>query len=318
MRWLVFACIAACATTPSEPPQRAPRPAAAPRSVSVDPHARDAARRRADEALRTDLPLDYERPFKPFVPPDRSATAALFAEACKDGDKDACIIEAELRPLDATGTAFHVVLANCMAGDNMSCRALPKDDQLPRFPNVPGAASRSERCQHNRGSCDIEDLRRECRDGFPAACDGVLTKLTDDVREGHDAADRFVALNLDGCRHGVVSECELPSGDDRSRTEMAQRSCDLRPDMCYVLAALDEQRKDKAAARDHRERECEFGDDRWGACLQLAEKYVAGELDEPVPGRGQQLLDWGCPKASARFGPRLLAEYPSCKSAKHP
>ncbi len=317
MRRLWIACAAACATAPSAPPKTAPRPAAVPRIASADPHSRDTARRRADEALRTDLPLDYERPFKPYVAPDRSATAALFAQACTDGDKGACIIEAELRPLDATGTAFHTVLANCMAGDNMSCRALPKDDQLPRFPNAPGAASRSVRCQHNLGSCDIEDLRRECREGFPAACDGLYSKLTDDVPEGHDAADRFVALNKDGCRHGVASECALLSGDPLFRDEMAQRSCELSPDTCS-LAVPDDPRADKAVARDRWERACEFGENQWGVCIQLGEKYLAGELDEPVPGRGQQLLDWGCPKLMARTGPKLLDRHPACKSAKRP
>src|SRR3569623_199082 len=330
MRSLAFVCVAACATAPSAPPQSAPsappqaapsappqsapsappqsapRPAAAPAIASADPHARDAARRRADEALRTDLPLDYARPFKPYVAPDRSATANLFAEACKDGDKHACIIEAQLRPLDAPGTAFRTVLANCVAGDGMSCRALPKDDQLARFPSAPGAASRSEACQHNRDGCNVDDLRRECRAGFPAACYGLYSKLTDDVPEGHDAADRLVTLSSDGCRHGVASECEFPSGDDLSRTEMARRSCDVRPDTCYVLAGLEEHRADKAAARELYERDCEYADTAWGRCIQLAGKYLAGALEEPVAGRAQQLLAWGCPKLVATAGPQTL------------
>lgn len=318
MSRLTIVVVAACSAPPRVQPPRAPPPVPDVQPAPPDLRARNAARQRADDALRTDLALEYQRPFKPYVPPDRSATAALFASACKDGDTHACIVEAQLRPLDVTGTAYQTVLANCMAGDTMSCRALPPDDAVARFPGARGAASRTERCQHERASCDVQDLRRECEEGFPAACLHLNGKLTDDVPEGHDALDRFIVLTRDGCRHDIASECEISDGDEANRIEMAQRACNLRPETCANLADHEERHGDKAAARLHRERACQYGKDYLGVCIELAEKYLSGELDEPVPGRAQALLDWACPKLIKLHGPSVLERSPACKSAKRP
>src|SRR5690242_12550711 len=160
LAWLVV--VASCGGSPP-PPTPAPRPVASKHAPPIDPHARIVARERADAALQELAPLDYERPFK-VKTWDRTATAKLFGDACQLGDKKACIIAAQLVPLDASGESYRVVEANCLAGDLMSCRSLPLDDHAPRFPKAAGAMSRRVECQypHVRAPCDPQALRAEC------------------------------------------------------------------------------------------------------------------------------------------------------------
>jgi hypothetical protein len=314
--WLVL--VAACGGSPPAPaPSPAPHREQHAAPAPVDPHAKLAARARADEALHSDVPLDYERPFK-SKPLDRTPTANLFGDACKDGDNHACIVEAQLRPLDDAGTGYKTVLAHCMAGDMMSCRALPPDDHAPRFPNAPGATSRTVECQHVTKACDVDALRRECTAGLAAAC-GELEGVSPPIPDYDRIQDRWVALLMQGCRHGIAAECGIvPATASRAdQFDNAQRLCDLRPDSCTNLGDLYELRGDKAGERDNWERECEFGKDRWGVCIQLAERYVTGKLEEPVPGRGQALLDWACPKLAA-YSPAARRRLAICDSAKHP
>jgi hypothetical protein len=294
--WLLV--LAACGASPA--PARAPRPAR-PAPPPPDPHAAIELRARAEEALKKGAPLDYQRPFQ--TPPwDRTATAALFRDACQAGDKHACIIEAEL------GAGFERVLANCRAGDLMSCRALPPDEQAPRFPDVPGATSRSVACQKSPlvPPCDAEAVRRECEAGFAAAC-GELNNL--DVLRSEDGRllQRYPQMLLRGCQAGIASECEMVAqyGTDREQLENSQLLCELQPGDCSALAYIAHAHGDATTERDSFERACQYGGSKvLGLCAGLGASYLDGELVEPVPGRGHALFEFACAK---------LVNEPACK-----
>jgi len=286
--------------------------------MRVDMHATQSASTRAEAALRSDLVLDYQRPFTGDAA-DRAATAKMFADVCKDGDKRACIIEAELRPVEDARTTYAAVLTHCMAGDTMSCRALPADDDAARFPEAPGAMSRRTACQHRKPTCDVAVLRRECDAGFPAAC--VELSIADPSSPDSDAfAEKSLALAVEGCEQAISSECVSVSAygpQDQARFDRAQLLCDLSPQWCTSLADEYKRRGDSRSMRDALERECEYGPKRLNTCAVLGGMYLAGELEQPVPGRGQQLVDWACPQLLALPG-HTIKVHPACKSAKRP
>lgn len=311
--WLVL--LAACSgappsTTTSATSAKVPKPATPP-----DPHAAIPVRERADQALHEDAPLDYERPLKVKLW-DRSATAKLFANACELGDKHACIVAAHLAPSDAS---YRAVAKNCAAGDTYSCRALPLDEQDQRFPNAPGAMSRRVACQKPQlpAPCDLDALRHECLDGFPAACSEIGSAMPAPP-DGDDLLARWPQLSLRGCRAGIASECQGATsfGTDSDRLDSAQRLCDLAPENCADLALVYKERNDTAGERDSFERACQYGgESRAGICGQLATAYVDGKLEEPVPGRAQALLDWACPRIAAKFHDATLRVAPGCAQA---
>jgi hypothetical protein len=315
--WLLV--VAACGGS-APPPALAPPPAVPTPAAPIDPHARIVARARADAALHELAPLDYEQPFK-HKPWDRTATSKLFGDACQLGDKHACIVEAQLVPLDDRGESYHTVEANCLAGDLMSCRALPLDDHAPRFPEAPGAMSRRVECQdlHLPAPCDPQALRAECSAGFPAAC-GDIGFSFPPPPDADELKDRWPQLSMEVCRGGIASGCENVGGlrSDSVRFEMAQRLCELRPDDCGGLGLVYESRKDRTQARDSFERECQYGGhQRAGTCARLAGAYLDGTLEEPVPGRAQALLDWACPQLAAELHSYLLRMHPACSHASN-
>lgn len=310
--------IAACGGTPS-----APRPASPPQQTPsalgrVDPHATGSATARAEATLRSDLVLDYQRPFNGAAV-DRTPTAKLFADVCKQGDKRACIIEAELRPAGDARTTYAAVLTHCMAGDTISCRALPADDDAARFPEAPGAMSRRTACQNRKPTCDVAVLRHECDAGFPAAC--VELSLADPSSPDSDAlAEKSLALSVEGCEHAISSECQSVTQygpQDQARFDRVQRLCDLSPQWCTSLADEYKARSDARSMRGALERACEYGPKRFNTCAELGAMYLTRELEEPVPGRGQQLVDWACPQLLALPG-HTVKLHPACKSAKRP
>lgn len=321
MRLALFALLAACGATGSPPhgPPAAPRADARP-AKPRDPHAAVAIRAEADQALHEPAPLDYERPFT-VKAWDRGATTTLFVEACSLGDKHACIVAAQLATGKTAAASYRTVAANCRAGDTYSCRALPPDEHEQRFPDLPGAMSRRSACRAARtpAPCDVDALRRECLAGFPAAC----IEITSAVPEQPDAEDLLASMfpiALRGCRAGIASECQSATGHGTpgDRLDDAQRLCDLSPMDCIDLALERKYRDDAVGYRDNFERACQYGgENRVGICEQLAAAYVDGTLEEPVPGRGQALLDWACPRIHTYIGPDYFMKlYPACAHAK--
>lgn len=292
-RWSLL-ILAACGGQPASPPAFSTTPNPTP-PVATSTVTRESAER----ALHDDAPLDFERPFngKPY---DRARTIELFHARCASGDKQACIVEAQLLDDDAT------VKANCAAGDVMSCRALPVDENKPRFPDLPGEMSRRAECAQfdKAAACDIAVLRKECTDGFPEACNRLMSSKSqpDDVNE---LAAQVAKLAMQGCRAGIASECAM-IGFSRNETDelrSAERLCDLRRDGCAQLSAIYERAHDSTNARDALERACQYdATSAVGSCMHLGLAYLDGNLKEPVVGRGQALLNWACAKSLERSG----------------
>jgi hypothetical protein len=231
---------------------------------------------RADEIHRELMRLDYERPFSSTRRDDLVRRArALYMEACRSGVESAC--------WKAGGEGYEMVEANCRNGHQMSCRAT-----FSRDPGLPGAAARVDACIF--GKCDIEALRVECSKGFTQSCDRLyLIERSPALRE------RVRELSIDGCRQWVTSECnslQFVVNDD-SLLEVAELSCMTESVTCLVVAERYLKLGNKARSRDLFERACQLY--TMGApCLVLGLKYVSKELPEPVPGRGQRLIDFEC------------------------
>lgn len=273
MRGLIV-IVAACGGTKSAAPIMGSAPST---TVSAE---------EANRVLHDDAPLDYKRPLdgKPW---NRSATTQLFHDNCKAGDKQACIVEAELVPRDARAAVYAIIGEHCRAGDRMSCRALPRHD-----------------------SDDDKALRKDCDAGFPGAC---IELAANEPSDADAISRRAQELAKQGCAAGIALECGMVIGDIRS----AQRLCDLQRVECEALGILYERQHDLIHAREERERACQYrGHDPW-SCIGLGNDYLDHKLEEPIPGRGQALLDYGCREAAtANHGTLSEANEPICKRAK--
>lgn len=310
---LLAACGGRAATAPTSTP-----PPSSPTTTKLPGNAAPAAATRAsaERALQTDLPLAYEHPFD-GKQTDRSETIKLFQVRCADGDEQGCIVESELMNVHAPARVSPAVEKNCRAGHMLSCRALPFDFGPARYPDLPGATSRSDACSRGvSASCDSEKLQRECKDGFARAC---LTLGLADTSAGGDALiAQSWKFSIEGCRAGIADDCEYAK-DPRNKAyqqEAAERLCDLRPSDCASLADRYTDMHETTKARDALERACQYGSVE--NCLDLGAHYLAGTMAEPVVGRGQALVDWACPKLLEKGHGTLrrsLAE--KCKSASH-
>jgi hypothetical protein len=218
---------------------------------------------------------------------------------------------------DQVATLEQLVDANCRAGDLMSCRALPGNTATDsQFPDSPGVAGRSFACNHpEEVHCDRALLHRECERGFPASCDAEVD--THGVA-GAARKARILSLATTGCAAGIVSECRLALRTDDPEEELKtlERACDLDFVVCDVVASKYLARHEPSRARDFMERTCQFAPGAEGACAQLGAMYLAHTLQEPIPGRGQALVDWGCAETLKQYGPEMV-DQEVCKLA-HP
>jgi hypothetical protein len=270
---------------------------AAPAAISGSASKPDGTYERANRALHDDAPLDYSRPLdgKRW---DRKAITEQFHNSCARGDKRSCIIEAQLTLNSDVHEKYRTVAENCRAGDLMSCRALPGDLNEQRFPKLPGEMSRRDECSETELSapCDAAALRNECTDGFPAAC-AALASQEPPLPDADVLATRADELAQQGCDVGIGDEClHLFFSDDHATAlRAAQRHCDLDRENCIEVAVVYAKAKDKLRERDAKEQQCQYSRSYY-PCIQLAIEYLDGKLDEPVPGRGQALLEYGCRK----------------------
>jgi hypothetical protein len=297
--------VTACGGTPTLTP---PISASAPTSV--------VSLEEANRLLHDDAPIDYERPIKQ-KPWDRSAAAQLFHDNCQAGDKAACIVEAEILPVEARASALTAIETNCRAGHLMSCRALPSDAHKLLYPDLPGAMSRRPEC-HRLGQpapCDVGMLRNECMEGFSIAC--IIAAAVEPPLPDSDALSaRGDVLSVEGCRAGIAINCVVAAGSDEDVLKSAERSCDLHREYCVDVAVFYEQRNDPLRVREAKERACEYSSG-WWECISLGNDYLDHKLEEPIHGRGQALLDYGCRKAVAQSHATLaLANESMCKRAR--
>jgi hypothetical protein len=100
------------------------------------------------------------------------------------------------------------------------------------------------------------------------------------------------------------------------RIAVATRLCDLHRDECSTLYYDYSDVHELTNARDAYERACQYGSHAQ-TCIALAGKYLDGELEEPVLGRGQALIDWACPKlAQLKYGKSTLEYKSRCVAAE--
>jgi len=336
--------------------------------VSCGPQATGPAERRpandpqglaaaAERLMVSSLELDYEAPMRPH--PGivmRQRAVDMYLGACRAGDRPSCWHAAYVQPPRLTGperrAALWLVGRNCLAGDQMSCRALIADD----FRQFGFAGRATEACQDGLAAgcenaaeeealragadpwqarrpwlehgCTIGDARcchrladlaaehgvsslvvekwrsravdrarDECAAGVARSCE--LLHQADPRDPG--AAGRMVAAAGEGCRAGLIDECQLlgsPSTDDRAlRIHGMGRYCAVQGFGCLQLADLhlrDAPGPDRepAKARDAYETACQLHDQN--NCVELARLYLAGALTEPVAGRALRLVDWLC------------------------
>jgi hypothetical protein len=235
----------------------------------------------AEAAIRNDMPLDYELPFA-----DRSERRAhrvrTSVAACDAGHKPSCWKALQMAPETERPELAKRVETNCRSGDLMSCRALPMSPEA-RYPDLPGAVGRSAPCEEPGPACDLTGLRAECTAGFPRSCSAL--------RE----YERAESLTAAGCDGWILDECTPYPADRAEQLRRGAKECELIGS-CNTVGrwALDEGRL--VEARDAYERTCQYteGHFRWKPCLSLGMSYLDHRFPEPVPGRGQALLDWSC------------------------
>ena len=291
LRFGFLVALTACHAAP--PTEAPPQPL---HHEAADQHATLGAR--AEQALASDTRLDYDRPFV-AKPDPRAETLTLFRQACDAGDTRSC-----WRGLSLSDATFLDVVANqCRRGDTSSCRALPLDEEGRPPIDAPGSAGRSLACHDpKRNGCDSAALHRECEAGFPESCRSLAAAPDATSQTGAAFEARAAALSREGCATGFVNECEEPK-----QLCAATRSCARYAET--LLAA-----NDAAGARDAFELACEYKATT-GVCMELGIRYLDGELAEPVPGRGQRLLDLECQRLLDALKSRdyVLKTRPECK-----
>jgi TPR repeat protein len=287
---------------------------------------------RAARANAEHLPLDDARPFE-RTPVADSPAVGLYLDACRLGDRPACWLSMYLLEQDVRirSLAAHapgkvsprwpevtkLVEANCVAGHHASCLVLPseRDAHGLTFPAAPGAAGRSAVCEDaEKPGCQVVLLRRECDQGFAGSCSALSVLLAQQAMTSSSAAlftesdaamRKAEELRAAGCWMRAGDECPP------SPIAAAQLACDFGT-RCSGLAKLYLEQGDKPRARDAAERGCQYFAD---SCAELGVMYLDGVLEEPVPGRGQRMVDFIC-DSLRRDQPKAFETYKPCKRAK--
>lgn len=305
---LLSAVLLGCWTPVAPKPTRDPAP-----SNQVQPDQRAQLVHSAERALSLDSPMDLTLPMAE-KPRDRSHTVGLLLEACRAGDHPSCWKALAVAQDTDRPAITKLVEGNCVAGDMLSCRALP-DTPVGAFSGAPGSMGRSEACDDTESTtCDRKALRTECTAGFPNSCQALMRRSSPE--EDRDALmARMFELSAAGCDAWIGPECaRLASHDGDLHQQLAmQRSCDLER-QCGGAAGVLVSQNQLPLARDLYERSCQY---RGVGCERLAVAYLEGKLPEPVKGRGQALIDWWCAGSARvlRKGEKLTERFAECKLA---
>jgi hypothetical protein len=295
----------------------APEPAVEPVKHRAQPVDVDTKLAEAARLHDAHFKLDYARPFERASVGDSPATG-LYLDACRSGRKQACWIAMQIAYQDiivrdpkaasprssAPGRwseAAKLVEANCREGDHASCLALPAaaDSFGIVFP-VRGAAGRSAACSGTERMCSEPAMREECEAGFWYSCRKLslllLVQAVETRKPGLEQSSRAALRRSDElasalCTERIANGC-MPIDDAPVDVQLAAKQtwCELGR-RCSPLADEYLARGNTLGARDAAERGCQFFLDR---CAELGVMYLDGALPEPVPGRGQALVNWVC------------------------
>lgn len=297
---LVSIGVAACGASSRTPPGATAAQAnavAAPVAAREQAPARSSLAEQADQALEADAPLDYERPFadKPY---ERTDALELLGRACDAGHRPSCWKALAVAPQAKQPDFETLVTNNCRAGDIWSCRALPADDTTSqRFADLPGAEGRKYACRadvpYDPAQCRDDVLQGECKQGFRLSC-AILARHATSQQESDESVARLIEVAQQGCAADLVEDCSAIAQEwpPDGRLEAAQHLCKLSRSGCRLVAYALEEQGEHRQARDAIEVACQYGTS--DACLELATAYLDRRYAEPVPGRGQALLDFEC------------------------
>jgi hypothetical protein len=271
---------------------------------------------RAEQSLAASLPLDYGRPMN-GAPVDRPETVSLLLAACRAGDKPSCWIAWQIEHWQESSDAMTLVRANCLGGDLMSCRALPLDAVASGqngFPDVPGAAGRTDACWEPRtgpaATCDLATLRRECTEHYPQSCLLVPVHAPSADQDRDTQIAHSLALSREGCRLRISGECNtvIKYGTEQEQQQALERMCPITVGVCDALGQRYLVHGDLLRARELAERACQHWEDpRRRICMNLGENYLKGMFPEPEPGRGKALIAWACENTD------IPEVFPKCK-----
>jgi hypothetical protein len=134
---------------------------------------------------------------------------------------------------------------------------------------------------------------------------------------------RVTSLSREGCAQGVLDECnealtpyELDAWRPDEQLVIARKVCSEQR-LCGRYGELLLDAGDTAHARDAFELACQYRSSIFGTCMQLGDEYLDGKLPEPMPGRGQRLLDFDCHVVFEAMKSRddVLKTRPECKRA---
>ena len=260
---------------------------------TISHHARGStitAMERANQLLVKANTLDYSTA-NPSLLRLRFEASTQHDLACEAGEARACILAMALPHLG--DDAMKRLGASCRAGHRLSCRAVSMELALRSITNKEAELERmvghwygleglTLRCGENHPNCNWGLVLEECSAGWPSSCYKLSYWL------GPAFRDRAYVLAREGCEAGIVLECYLLG---RSRSEADQLFRETK--MCWYTGKCEELFLDRffrgelVKARDALELDCQT---RGWSCSTLAGYYMRGELPEPVPGRGRQLL----------------------------
>jgi hypothetical protein len=295
-------CLAACSTCSSgEPDQESPRLRVAAELLGEQ----------AEGALQLDAPWRLDLPLAAFEPPRRHHTSEVLDVACRAGHRGSCWYLVYLATSDgALVNALRMIADDCQVGDFWSCRALPPSSRLPGVSaGLPGEQGRARCVDGDTGECNRR-LNAECQGGFSPSC-RLLATRNRDAGAREQLLARAAELSREGCAHGVIHDCETVELDwpERERWDAYEILCKVHRWECRRLGAMLENSGQLAAAFREYERACQYESIGPYNCLELAERYLAGEFPEPVPGRARKLLQLAC----AKLAPSERDGEPQCK-----
>lgn len=290
----LLACVLACGTAAPSVPLSA---VAAQKTSEVQKTDAAALVRKADKLFAAYARSDYRLPMEQ-APHSAIGVSAGYLEACQSGDRRSCWLAMEIHPAmhgypsrSGRELALKMVRRNCRAGDQMSCRALPKDESKVPDRELPGWAGRARTC--SKPPC-TEVLRQECAEGFPMSCRRLFELA------GPEERMRAASIAIKGCRAGILNDCRAIYGLSPTPADHEFATAQFCTLTGHCMFHVDDDQDPPLEVREELERTCQYvpGFDGEVACDLLVIGYHEGRYPEPVPGRARALAAWKCRDAA--------------------
>jgi hypothetical protein len=125
---------------------------------------------------------------------------------------------------------------------------------------------------------------------------------------------RYDSLSEAGCSAWILDECNTYTEDPAKQRLQETRPCDLTGS-CNTIGRRAKDAGQALAARDAYERGCQYDLSDSHRCYGIGTEYLDHRWPEPVPGRGQALIDWECMtwEKTLDKGESIVDMLPECK-----